>query len=191
MTPPIHHPKLVWEIHLSLIQFDYKVFPCVIFESMLPNHWSCRPYVQELSIWNLYWVGHLQLSFHFVSAFPVSKILWLHVLFHFQTLLLISCHWWGIHQGPPVMSLVPSTSAHYPASRLRNYSVPWGLHASMASFLAFDNGFTSLALDRKIMSVVRHQLIYSQSMDCTIVPWESLTSMVISLTLVNGFINDR
>ena len=25
-------------------------------------------------------------------------------LFHLQNLLLISCHWWGIHQGPPVTS---------------------------------------------------------------------------------------
>jgi hypothetical protein len=45
--------------------------------------------------------------------------------------------------------------------------------------------------DRKIPLIVRHQLIYSQLMDCTIVPWESLTSMVISLALVNGYINDR
>ena len=189
--PLIHHLKPVWEIHLSLIRFDYKVFPCVVFESMLPNHWSCHPYVQELSIWNLYWVGHLQLSLHSVSAFPVSIVRLPHTLFHFQTLLLISCHWWGIHQGPPVTIFVLLTSAHYPKSRLRNYLVPWSLHASMASFLAFDSGFTSLTPDRKIPSDVRHQLIYSHSMDCTMVPWESLTSMVISLTLVNGFINDR
>jgi hypothetical protein len=89
-----------------------------------------------------------------------------------------------------VTSFVPSTSNHYPESRLRNYLVPWSLHASMAGFLAFDNGFTSLNLDRKIPSDVRLQLIYSHSMDCTMVPWESLTSMVISLALVNGFIND-
>jgi hypothetical protein len=90
-----------------------------------------------------------------------------------------------------VTSLVPSTSAHYPGLRLRNHSVPWSLHASMASFLAFDSGFTSLTPDRKILSIVRHQLIYSQSIDCTAVPWESLTLMVISLALVNGYINDR
>ena len=88
-------------------------------------------------------------------------------------------------------SLVPSNLAHYPESRLRNYLVPWSLHASMAGFLDFDSGFTSLILDRKILSDVRIQLIYSHSMDCTMVPWESLTSMVISLALVNGFINDR
>ena len=54
-------------------------------------------------------------------------------------------------------------------------------------FLAFDSGFTSLTPDRKILSGVRHQIIYSQSMDCTIVPWESLTSMVISLALVKRY----
>jgi hypothetical protein len=90
-----------------------------------------------------------------------------------------------------VTSFVPSTSAHYPESRLRNSLVPWSLHASMAGFLAFDSGFTSLTPDRKIPSDVRLQLTHSHSMDCTRVPWESLTSMVISLTLVNGFINDR
>jgi hypothetical protein len=89
------------------------------------------------------------------------------------------------------MSFVPSTSTHYPESRLRNCLVPWSLHASMESFLTFDSGFTSLTPDRKIPSDVRHQIIYSQLMDCTIVPWESLTSMVISLALVNGYINDR
>jgi hypothetical protein len=88
-------------------------------------------------------------------------------------------------------SFVPSTSAHYSESRLRNYLVPWSLHASMEIFLAFDSGFTSLTPDRNILSYVRHQLIYSHSMDCTMVPWDSLTSMVISLALVNGYINDR
>jgi hypothetical protein len=89
------------------------------------------------------------------------------------------------------MSFVPLTLAHYPKSRLRNYLVPWSLHASMAGFLAFDSGFTSLTPDRKIPLNVRLQLIHLHSMDCTRVPWESLTSMVISLALVNGFINDR
>jgi hypothetical protein len=88
-------------------------------------------------------------------------------------------------------SFVPLTSAHYPEARLRNYLVPWNLHASMAGFLAFDSGFTSLTLDQKIPSDVRPQLIHSHSKDCTRVTWESFTLMVISLALVNGFINDR
>jgi hypothetical protein len=85
------------------------------------------------------------------------------------------------------MSLFLSTSAHYPGTRLRNYLVPWSLHASMAGFFALDSGFTSLIPDREIPSSVRPQLIYSHSLDCTIIPWGSLTSMVISLALVNGF----
>jgi hypothetical protein len=84
------------------------------------------------------------------------------------------------------MSLFLSTSTHYPGIRLRNHLVPWNLHASMAGFLIFNSGFTSLAPDWKIPSSVRLQLINSHSLDCTRVPWGSLTSMVISLALVNG-----
>jgi hypothetical protein len=32
------------------LSIDYKVIPCVVFESMLPNHWSCHSYVQVKSI---------------------------------------------------------------------------------------------------------------------------------------------
>ena len=84
------------------------------------------------------------------------------------------------------MSFVPSTLAHYLETILRNSLVPWNLHASMAGFLAFDSGFTSLTSDRKIPPSVQPHLIDSHSLDCTRVPWESLTSLVISLALVNG-----
>jgi hypothetical protein len=57
----------------------------------------------------------------------------------------------------------------------------------MAGFLSFDSGFSLLTPDREIPSSVRLQLIDSHSLDCTRVPWESLTLMVISLTLVNGY----
>jgi hypothetical protein len=90
-----------------------------------------------------------------------------------------------------VTSFVVSTSAHCPETRLRNSLVPWSLHASMVGFLAFDIGFTSLTPDRNISSDVQPHLIHSHSMDCASVPWESLTLMVIFLTLVNSFINDR
>ena len=46
--------------------------------------------------------------------------------------------------------------------------------------------FTSLTFDRQNRLGVRHQDIYSHSVDCTRVPWESLTLMVISFALVNG-----
>ena len=83
-------------------------------------------------------------------------------------------------------SLFLSTSTHYPGIRLGNQLVPWNLHASMAGFLAFDNRFSLLTPDRKIPPSVRSQLIDSHSLDCTSVPWESLTLMVTSLSLVNG-----
>jgi hypothetical protein len=85
-----------------------------------------------------------------------------------------------------MMSLFLSTSTHYLGIRPRNQLVPWNLHASMASFLTFDNGFSLLTPDQEIPSSVRLHLIDSHSLDCTSVPWESLTLMVISLTLVNG-----
>jgi hypothetical protein len=47
-----------------------------------------------------------------------------------------------------------------------------------------------LTADREIPSNVQPQLICSNLVDCTSVPWESLILMVISLSLVNGFIND-
>jgi hypothetical protein len=56
----------------------------------------------------------------------------------------------------------------------------------MAGFLAFDSGFSLSTPDREISSSVRPQLIDSHSLDCTRVPWESLTLMVILLALVNG-----
>jgi hypothetical protein len=83
-------------------------------------------------------------------------------------------------------SLFLSTSTHYPGIRLRNLLVPWNLHASMAGFLTFGSGFSLSTPDREIPSSVRPQLINSHSLDCTSVPWESLTLMVISLALVNG-----
>jgi hypothetical protein len=85
-----------------------------------------------------------------------------------------------------VTSCFLSTSTHYPGIRLRNQLVPWSLHASMVGFLSFDGGFSLLTPDREISSSVRLQLINSHSLDCTSVPWDSLTLMVISLALVNG-----
>ena len=55
----------------------------------------------------------------------------------------------------------------------------------MAGFFAFDRQFTSLAADREIPLNIWHQLIYSYSLDCTGVPWGSLTSLVVSLVLFN------
>jgi hypothetical protein len=84
-----------------------------------------------------------------------------------------------------MMSIFLLNSTHYLGIRLTNHLVPWSMHASMVGFLIFDSGFTSLAPNWKISSSVRLHLINSHSLDCTRVPWGYLTSMVISLALVN------
>jgi hypothetical protein len=55
----------------------------------------------------------------------------------------------------------------------------------MVGFLAFDSEFSLLTPNWEIPPSVQPQLIDSHSLDCNSVPWESLTLMVISLTLVN------
>ena len=55
----------------------------------------------------------------------------------------------------------------------------------MTYSLTLDIG-SPLTFDRQNRLGVQHQDIYSHSVDCTKVPWESLTSMVISLALFNG-----
>jgi len=59
---------------------------CQIIGRVIHMFKSCP---SETSIW----VSHLQLSINSVSAFPVSKFQLPHTLFHFQTQLLILCHW--------------------------------------------------------------------------------------------------
>ena len=56
----------------------------------------------------------------------------------------------------------------------------------MVGLFAFDSQFTSLAADRKIPLSIRHQLIYSYSLDCAGVLWGPLSLLVVSLTLVYG-----
>ena len=48
-----------------------------------------------------------------------------------------SCWWWGIHQGPPSMSIFMSNSTHNLGIRLKNHFVPWNLHTSMVGLLIF------------------------------------------------------
>ena len=56
----------------------------------------------------------------------------------------------------------------------------------MVGLFTFDRQFTSLTADREIPLSIRHQLIYSYSLDCAGVPWGSLTSLVVSLARVNA-----
>ena len=57
----------------------------------------------------------------------------------------------------------------------------------MAGFLAFNSRFSSMNFDWNILLSVQLQNIYSHLRECTKIPWESLTSMVISLALVNSW----
>jgi hypothetical protein len=190
MTPPIHYLKPVWEIHLSLIQFASRSYPvsslsqcCQIIgrvihmfkrssaetyiESTICScpFSSCRPSLCPVQLTS-YSVSPSKSVTHFVSLMGDTSRL--------------SCDEFCSVDFSSLFRI-----------NIYKFLVPWNLHASMAGFLAFDSGFTSLTLDRKIPSNVQLQHIHSHSMDCTRVPWESLTLMVISLTLFNGFINDR
>ena len=60
------------------------------------------------------------------------------------------------------------------------------MHSSMVGFISFNSGISSVASDWNISLSVQLQFLYSHSKECTEIIWESLTSIVISLTLVNG-----
>ena len=98
----------------------------------------------------------------------------------------VSCRWWGIHHGPPPMSLFLSTSTPYLGIRLRNQDKYLGPACLNGRLPRFQHEFTSLSLDWKISLSVRLQVIYSNLMVRIVIPLESLTSMVISLALVNS-----
>ena len=161
MTPPIH----LWSWFGKSICLSFDLITRFFHVSSLIQCCQIIGRVDHMfkSSPHLYWVIHLQLSFRFVLAFPVSKVQLPHTLFHFQTLLLILCHWWGIHKGPPVMSLVPSTPTHYPEMRLRNNLVPWNMQALMVCLFTFNRGFTSLIHNREIPLRDQLQLIHSHS----------------------------
>ena len=56
----------------------------------------------------------------------------------------------------------------------------------MVVFLAFNSRISSMASDQNIPLSVQLQYVYSNSKECTEIPWESLTLMMISLALVEG-----
>jgi hypothetical protein len=144
MTPLIHHLNLVWEIHLSLIRFATRSFPisslsqyyqiigCVIHMfKRSPSETSIKSAICSFPF-SLCRPSLCPVQFTSYSISPSKYVT------HFMSLM---------GDSPPVTSYVPSTSAHYLESRLRNIVVPWSLHASMVSFLSFDSGFTSLTPD--------------------------------------------
>ena len=80
-----------------------------------------------------------------------------------------------------------STSAHYPRSRLRdNPFSTLKLACLNGKFLTSGDRYTSMTFDQKILRGVRRQVLYSRHVNCTAVPWGSLSLLVIPLALVNG-----
>ena len=80
-----------------------------------------------------------------------------------------------------------STSAHYPRSWSRN--TPFStlkLACPNVKFLTSSDRFTSMAFNRKILRGVRRQVLYSHHVNCTTVPWGSLSLLVIPLALDNS-----
>jgi hypothetical protein len=107
------------EIHW-LLSHNHTWSSCFV-ETMLPSNSLCC---------NMF-KGSQPLHFHpCVSSPSFDPSLFINILICFM-----------IHHGPPSMILFPSTSTHYLRVRIRNHSVPWSMHASMAGFLAFDNRF--------------------------------------------------
>ena len=53
-------------------------------------------------------------------------------------------------------------------------------------FLTSGDRYTSMTFDQKILCGVRCQVLYSHHVNCTVVPWGSLSLSVIPLALVNG-----
>lgn len=104
----------------------------------------------------------------------------------FYLLILVSCWWWGIHHYPPSTSLFLSTSTHHPRVRQRNHSVPWNLHASIVGILIYNGWFTSLTSDRNIPQIFDFNSFFHISLECTTVPWEPSSLLVISLAFVNS-----
>jgi hypothetical protein len=134
----------------------------------------------------LYQVCHLQLFILTMSAFPMSVLS--HIcIFLYPKSVTYFVSLMGDTSRPSRDESFLVDFISLSKKRLRNYLVPYSLHALMVGFFAFDNGFTSLILDREILSSVQLQLIYSHLLDCTGVPWGSLTSLMISLSLVNSF----
>ena len=53
-------------------------------------------------------------------------------------------------------------------------------------FLTSSERFTSMAFNRRILHGVQRQVLYSHHMNCTAVPWGSLSLSVIPLAIVNN-----
>ena len=80
-----------------------------------------------------------------------------------------------------------STLAHYLRSRPRNNPFSTLKLACLSGkFLTFGDRFTSMTFERKILRGVWRQVPYSHHVNCTAVPWGSLSLSAIPLAPVNS-----
>jgi len=121
----------------------------------------------------IYFHTHVSLSTFSLSSQITSLISFV--------LMMGDTPWPSFHEFVPVKFNTLSRSYNY-----KQISALEPLHTSMVCFLTFDSRFTPLSPDQTISRNVQHHLIDLHLSDCTRVPWESLTLLVISLTLVIG-----
>lgn len=141
-----------YQLHESLYSF-------VVLKEW-PSHHRTKFFILSLSqCFQVFWSCHLVFKGICNLIQPSYSITKIVILMSVHTLLIyhttsyscvISCQWWGKPHGPPSTSLFSSISTHHPRIRLRNYLVPWNLHAPMEGLLVFYNWSTSLNPDQKI-----------------------------------------
>ena len=150
MTPPLSlNPG--WEIHLSLIWPSASSYLGSSLSQCCQDHFRVLHMFKRIPTLHKPSIESTICSYQFLPCRPsLCQFQIIFILWSTLNMLLISCHWWGIHQGPPLMSLFPSTPTHYLGIRLRNHPVSWNLHALMEGLLVSDNRFTSLTSDRMV-----------------------------------------
>lgn len=128
---------------------------------------SCHWYVQELSFCS-----------YTNSWFSVSSLI-------IASLCLMSMMW--IHHGPPLTQSLPvdfNSLSEKLVERLPSSTLE--LACPNGKLFTLDDRFTSLAFDRVISSVFEFSSFIQIPWIVLLVPWEPLSLLVVSLTLVNG-----
>ena len=105
---------------------------------------------------------------------------------YYLEISIVSCQWCGNHYGPPLTDHFLSTSAHYPGRWFTNsFSVPWSLHASMASSSCSTTCSHHWPLIKWFFKCLTSTHLW-KLVDCFVVPWGPLSLLVVSLMHVNG-----
>ena len=160
-SPDSFHP--LWMLYPSLSQCFQVIFCCAFSSKIV-----C-----------------LESSFPHPISYTMSMSVLLFLIYH-HYLSPISCHLWGTHHFPPLTSLFMSTTAYHPGLKLRTYPIPWNSHASMMGILIFDSGFYTIDPCWEIPWLFDFNSFIHILLECTTIPWESSSLLVISLTLAKS-----